>query len=252
MSQRAAAVIETLNSFMFGHATTSDPLKQHLSGDEDQRRQIWRNWSGVTWTAESASLRFIDENLGAERPGESFLRPSDLEYSEILLQLARLRSSNSSSEAHAEASLHEQEAYNATPTASATARDADTGADTAGYVVRGILQFPGSALTKYFAAAGLRTDSKHYGYPLYVVFLRALQGIMQEYMHSRAYHHHRQHDIIQSCLRDQCDPLHLKHIEAILEVCGAFQNYAHNSTIDSNRVFSQAHALLYSKKKMRR
>jgi hypothetical protein len=221
---RSEFVVDGLNRCIFGHSR----LNVNFNPDNHSFSNFnWRNWSDIPWTPETASLRFIDENF-LDNPQSSFLCPHDLKHDVISKKRSMLRT-NSPEGNNVKAS--------------------DLSRQTRNFGTRHILKFPGSKLTQFFAAAGLQTDSKHFGFPLHAIFLRSIQGITQEFMALNDYRYFRKHNIIQTCLRPQCQS-HFSGTRSwntigIREFCEAYRHYfSHNNTVDEKRTFNRANFLV--------
>lgn len=169
----------------------------------------WRNWTSLPWSQETSSRRFIDENLMGDGGGESFLCPADLKHSHLLQKYPNFHDPNTLDDFSTgtaagvnqkknDKKRDKNKKSNEHSASSSEGDGDDEKQSSASFTVGGILIFPGAILTKYFAAIGLVTDWKHYGFPLHTVFLRSMQGIVQEYMtqrdfriHSRSNKHHK-------------------------------------------------------------
>ena len=178
----------------------------------------WRHWHNESWSKETAMLRFIDENF--LDPGESFVCPDDLKY------------------------IHEK-------TREKTREFDEEGSSNLNNTANGIFIFPGSILTNYFAACSLRTDYKHYGFPLHIIFLRAIQGVVQEYSFLLRRRYHLKENIIRSCLRPLCDQDSSRLFMSSLytgDYCRAFRDYiANNATANDALIFRGENMFLHNK-----
>ena len=205
LHQLSSEVIHALNHCLFGH---HDPDSQQLQDSPDdlssdappRTEHVWRNWSSRPWEQDTSTHRFIDENFVSA--GESFICPAELKQAHLAEQESfRFYHTDSNMDSSAAGVNDNIKQDNNSAPSSGGAKQSVLS------TVGGILIFPGAILTKYFAASGLHTDWKHYGFPLHAVFLRAIQGLVKEHMTERDLHiyaddHHK--NLMKSCLNPLC------------------------------------------------